>query len=188
MTPMNYTNPENCWSVEEHNIVEFDHDLELKKLGWKSYKKKCVFVEGKKWWYLPTCAPATFRGAGKKCDHQGVCWIGKIPTKKKVPGGPANKCLEDYGLNDKTFIACLVRQQKPWVKKCPHEGVCWIKEDPVVPFVNGSSLGGWYVNHHICKHCGEHGDDDPDCSHCGQEMCVDLKQVFVPGEEEEEEE
>ena len=38
---------------------------------------------------------------------------------------------------------------------------------------------GVFVNRYICMYCGKQGTDDPDCSHCGEEMCVMLKQVFV---------
>ena len=42
---------------------------------------------------------------------------------------------------------------------------------------------GFYVNLYICNKCGKRGNEDPDCSHCGGEMCVILKQIFVESDE-----
>ena len=40
----------------------------------------------------------------------------------------------------------------------------------------GPDGDGVVYNHYICRVCGAEGTDDPDCSACGNKMCVMLQQ------------
>ena len=47
---------------------------------------------------------------------------------------------------------------------------------------------GLVYNHYICRVCGAEGTDDPDCSSCGNTMCVMLQQWELESSSEDDEE